>query len=315
MHFAVPLDERAGHETLAAVGALIRPLARVKTQVQHQRRPLREALAALRADMRPFTGVRPPVNAQVLLAGEFLVARAALEDLLARVSAFMHGQSSPGRQLRAAQVAQMLGGRTPEPVLILHVLPQQPLVDESLRAELARVPRTRVALRAGRPSLLAGRVLRRQVHRQVFLVEVALVTVFAAVEILVGVRVPVLQVLGLVVEAPLASLALETVVLRVPTTMALQVGLLVGAVVAEVAGEHLQPRVDQLVAGYVHRAAERFVALVAAEGAVDVVQILQVLDELPRVPETGAALDALVHGARLASSLPETKKGRGEISG
>lgn len=301
MHLAVPFEGGVGHEALAAVRTLIRPLARVATQVQHQRRPLREALAALRANVRPFAGVRPPVDAQVLLAGELLVASVALEHLLARVRALVHDQSASRRQLGAAQVAQVLDGRTREPMLILHVLPQQPLVDESLGADLARVPSARAALRrAGlRP---VGRVLRRQVHRQVLLVEVALVAVFAAVEILVGVRVPVLQVLGPVVEAPLAALALEAVVLRVPATMALQIRLLVGAVVAELAGEHLQPRVDQLVASYVHRAAERLVALVAAEGALDVVQVLQVLHELPRVPEAGAALDALMNSARCLDS-------------
>lgn len=154
-------------------------------------------------------------------------------------------------------------------------------------------------------------------YRQVLLVEVTPMAVFTAVEIFVGVRVPVLQVFTPMVKAPLTALALEAVVLCVSTTMALQVGFLVGTIVAEFASEHFQPRVNQLVTSYVHRAAESLVALVAAEGTLNVVQVLQMFYELPRVPEASAAFDALMHSARrLASPLSETRtKGCSEISG
>lgn len=308
---AMPFEKGVGDETLAAIRAPIRPLARVVTRVKDQRRPLREASVALRTHVRLLARVRSLVDAEVLLAGEFLVARVAPEDPLARVTALVHRQPPHGRQLRAAQVAQVLGrGVARESMLILHVPPQQPLVHESLRAERARVLRPRVlrGRRSAAGRLLLARVLRRQVYRQILLVEVAPVTVLAAIQVLVGVHVPVLEILGLVEEALVARLAPEGVVLRVPSTMALQIGLLIGAVPAELAGEHLQPGVDQFVAGYVHRAAKRLAALVAAEGAIDVVQVLQVLHELPRVAEAGAALDALMHGARFAPSLPEMKE-------
>lgn len=86
------------------------------------------------------------MDAEVLLAGELLVACIALEDLLACVSAFVDDQSSVGRQLCTTQVAQMLSRWTRELMLTLHVLSQQPLIDEFLRTELARVSSARVAL-------------------------------------------------------------------------------------------------------------------------------------------------------------------------
>jgi len=132
----------------------------------------------------------------------------------------------------------------------------------------------------------------------------------ATVQVLAGVRALMVQVLDLVKETFAACLALEAIVSRVPPMVAFQVGLLVGAVVAKVAPEHLQSRVYQLVAGYVHWAAECLVALVAAEGSIDVVQVLQVLHELPRVTEVRSAHHALVHGARLAPPLPEIRKTR-----
>lgn len=300
----MPLEQGVGHESLAAVRTLVGPLSRVIPQVQDQRRPLRETAAALRTHVRLVARVRPLVNAQVLPAGEPLVARVALEEPLTRVIALVHRQSSHRRQLRAAQVAQVLRRRVRESVLVLHVPLQQPLVHESLRAELARVPRPRAPHHRG--GLLAG-VMRHQVHRQVLLVQIMLAAVLAAVQILVRMRVLVLQVLGPVEKALAARLALEAVVLRVPATMALQIGLLVGAVLAEIAREHPQPRVNQFVASYVHRAAKRLVALVAAERPVDVVQILQMLHELPRVTEASPAFDALVHRARSTPSLPERR--------
>lgn len=63
VYFTVPLQESAGNEALAAVRALIRPLTRVIAQMQDQRRPLHEAFTALRAYMRPFARVRSFVNA------------------------------------------------------------------------------------------------------------------------------------------------------------------------------------------------------------------------------------------------------------
>lgn len=302
----MPLEQGVGHEALAAVRTLVGPLIHVVAQVQDQGGPLCEAAAALRADVRLVARVRPLVDAQVLLAGEPLVAGVAPEDPLARVVALVHDQPSHRGELRAAQVAQVLRRRVRESVLVLHVPLQQPLVHESLRAELARVPGPRAPRARG--GLLAG-VVRHQVHRQVLLVQVTLAAVLAAVQILVRVRVLMLQVLGPVEEAPAARLALEAVVLRVPPTMALQIGLLIGAVLAEIAGEHFQPRVDQFVAGNVHRAAKRLVALVAAERPVDVVQVLQVLHQLPRVTEACPAFDALVHGARSTPSLPEREGG------
>lgn len=84
---------------------------------------------------------------------------------------------------------------------------------------------------------------------------------------------------------------------------------MIGAILAEITDKHLQPGVDQFVTSYVHRAAKRLVALVAAEGPIDIVQILQVLHEFSRVSKASSALDALMHGARFTSSLPEIMKG------
>lgn len=131
----------------------------------------------------------------------------------------------------------------------------------------------------------------------------------APIQILIRVRLLVLQVLGSVEKALTARLALEAIVLGVPSTMALQIGLLIGAVFAEIAGEHSQPCVDQFVTSYVHRAAKCLVALVAAERPVDVVQVLQVFHELSCVTETSPTFNALVHDARSTPSLPE-RKGR-----
>lgn len=155
--------------------------------------------------------------------------------------------------------------------------------------------------------MLVG-VLRHQMHRQIFLIEIMLVAVLAAIEILVGVRIPMLQILSPVVETLVARLALETIVTRVPPTMTLQIGLLIGAVFAELAGEYLRSCMYQFVAGNVHGAAKRLVALVATEGAIDVVQVLQVFHELASVTETGPAFNALMDGARFASSLPEMRE-------
>lgn len=84
-------------------------------------------------------------------------------------------------------------------------------------------------------------------------------------------RVLVLQILGLVKETLVAHLAFETIILRVSATMAFQIGLLISAIVTEIADEHLQPGMDQFVASYVHRAAERLVAFVTAESPIDIV--------------------------------------------
>lgn len=58
--------------------------------MQNQRGPLRETSAALRTHVRFVARVRSSVDAQVLLAGESLVARVAFEDLLAHVITFVH---------------------------------------------------------------------------------------------------------------------------------------------------------------------------------------------------------------------------------
>lgn len=135
-----------------------------------------------------------------------------------------------------------------------------------------------------------------------------LTAMLAAIQALVRVRVLMLQVFSPVEEALAARLALEAIVFRVPSTMAFQIRLLVSAVFAEIAGKHLQPRVNQFVASYVHRAAKCLAALVAAERPVDVVQVLQVLHKLPRVTEASTAFDALVHSARSTPSLPEKRE-------
>jgi len=259
--------------------------------------------------VRPLARMCALMDAEVLLVGERLVAHVALEDLLASVATLVRRQASHGRQHRAAQIAQVLRrGLVRESVLVLHVRLQQSLIHELLRAEGARVPGLGVP--RDRTAGLLIRVMRHQMHRQILLVLVTLAAVLATVEILVGMRALMIQILDLVEETLAARLAFEAIISRVPPMMALQVGLLVGAVLAEVAREHLQSRVYQLVAGYVHRAAECLVALVAAEGPIDVVQVLQVLHELPRVTEVGSAHHALVHGARLASPLPEIRRTR-----
>jgi hypothetical protein len=125
---------------------------------------------------------------------------------------------------------------------------------------------------------------------------------------IVRVHVLVFHILGPMKKALAARFALKIIVLRVPTTMALQIGLLVGAILAEIAGEHSQSCVDQFVTSYVHRAAKCFVALVAAERSVNVVQVLQMLHEFSRMTETSPALNALMHGARSTPSLSERKR-------
>jgi len=253
--------------------------------------------------------MRALVDAEVLLVGERLVAHVALEDLLAGMATLVGHQASHGGQHRAAEVAQVLRrSLVRESVLVLHVRLQQSLVHELLRTEGARVPGLGVP--RDRAAGLLTRVMSHQVHRQVLLVLVTLAAVLATVQVLAGVRALMVQVLDLVEETLAARLALEAVISRVPPMMTLQIGLLVGAVLAEIARKHLQPRVYQLVAGYVHRAAECLVALVAAEGPIDVVQVLQVFHELPRVTEVGSAHHALVHGARFASPLPEIRRTR-----
>lgn len=102
-----------------------------------------------------------------------------------------------------------------ESVLILHVSLQESLVDKSLLAKLARVPRLR-----GLPGLFA-RVMSHQMHRQILLVQVVLAAVLAAIQILIRMRVLVFQILGLVEETLVAHLALETIILGVSATMAL----------------------------------------------------------------------------------------------
>lgn len=158
------LQQCAGHETLTAILTLVRSLSRVIPQMQHQRRSLRKVPIALWTDVWPLARVRTLVDAQALLAGERLVARVALEDLLARVATLMRHQPPHGGQHRAAEITEVLRRcLVHEAVLILHVPVQQPLVDEFLRAELAhvlgpRVPHDRIAG-------LQTSVVRHQVHR------------------------------------------------------------------------------------------------------------------------------------------------------
>lgn len=154
-----------------------------------------------------------------------------------------------------------------ESVLILHVSLQQSLVDESFQTEFARVSRLRVLCEhAG----LFARVMRYQMHRQILFVKIILATVLAAIQSLIRMRVLMLQIFGLVEETLVAHLALEAIILRVSATMAFQIGLLISAILAEIADEHLQPGMNQFVACYVHRAAKCLVALVAAESPIDI---------------------------------------------
>jgi len=135
-----------------------------------------------------------------------------------------------------------------------------------------------------------------------------LTAMLATIQMLVRVRVLVLQILSPMKKALVANLALEAIIFRVPTTMALQIRLLIGAVFTEIASKHPQSRVYQFVTSYVHRTAKCFAALVAAERSINIVLILQVLHELSRVAEAIPAFDALMHGAQSTSSLPEKRE-------
>lgn len=126
----------------------------------------------------------------------------------------------------------------------------------------------------------------------------------ATIQVLISMRILMLQILGLVEETLAAQFALETIVLRVSATMAFQIGLLISAILAEIADEHLQPGMDQLVASYVHRAAKCLIAFVTAESSIDIVKILQVLHEFSRMAKASSAFDALMNGTRLTPSLP-----------
>lgn len=88
----MPLKQGVGHKSLAAVLALVRPLTRMVPQMQDQGCPLRETSTALRAHVRLVARVRPLVDAQVLLAGEPLVAFVTLENPFVRVIAFVYRQ-------------------------------------------------------------------------------------------------------------------------------------------------------------------------------------------------------------------------------
>ena len=248
------LKEAARYEALATVGALIRSLPCVVPNVQDQSGPLREPPVALRATVRLFARVYAPMNAEVLFAGEHLVAQLALDGLLVHVAPPVLHQSSLGRQHRAAQVAQMLH-LVVQPVLLLQMPIQEQLLRETFQAHLARVLELHV------PRLVRGqsaRVLAFPVGGEVLLVRVGLVAVLAPIDMLPRVDVHVHQVLRPRDEAFLAFLAPERVVLGVPSAMDLEVRLLVGPIVAQVAGEFLQVRVNAFVAGYVHRASKGF---------------------------------------------------------
>lgn len=160
-----------------------------------------------------------------------------------------------------------------------------------------------VAVERGLVLLLLDLVVTKsQMSDQVPLVEVIFVArVAAEPEIRVDVR--VLRKVRLGDESLLADAALEEKILGVPSLVRLQVSFLVAGVLADVAGKFFRPRVDQLVSCDIHRALERFSALVAAEGVLDSVSVLQVLHQLCHVEKRRAALDTLVRRFIFFSSL------------
>ena len=206
----------------------------------------------------------------------------------------MHHQPPLRRQHRAAQIAQVPGAFVRQSVTLFQVSLQKRLPLETFQANRARVPVSLLPV-VSRFRRQNASVLRSQVIGQVLLVRIGLVAMIASIQLLSRVAVHVVQVFGSEDEALPAAFASERVVLGVPSTVALEIRLLVRSVVAQVAGESLRAGVNQLVPRYVHGTSERLAALVAAERSVDAVQILQVFNQLPRVAETGAALHALVN--------------------
>lgn len=100
--FLMFLEQSTRHESFVALRALVRSFSRVGPLMQHQWRSLRETRAALLTHVRLFASMRSLVDDHILLAGKLLVTPVALEDLLARMVALVHQQSSHWRQFRAA---------------------------------------------------------------------------------------------------------------------------------------------------------------------------------------------------------------------
>lgn len=291
------------YESLAAIHASIRPLPRVIPKMQDQRSPLRESPPTLGTTVRFFPRVHPPMNTQVLLARELFVAHVALGHLLVDVTPPVHRQPSAGGEHGAAEIAQMTRFLA-QSVQLAQMGFQESFPGESLEADRAHVFPFRAALHLGRQNI---GVTGPHVMGQVLLVRIGFGAVVATIHLLSRVHVHVLHVLRPQEESLLTLAASERVIFGVPPSMTLEIRLLVRSVVAQVAGEPLRACVDQLVAGYVHRAPERFAALVAAERPVDVVQVLQMLDQFSRVAETGPAFDAFVNRSRGYSSRPENR--------
>lgn len=234
------LEEAAGDESLAAVQALIRPLARMISQMQNKRGPLGEPSSALRATVRFLAGVYPPMNGQVLLTGELFLAEVAFGDLLVSVAPPVDHQPPVGREHGSAQVAEMR-------LLLIYAVPllQVPL-EEHLPREPLQAYRARVfpTLVLGRPRRQRIGVVESQMIREILLVRVGLLAVLAAVQLLPRVNVNVLQVFRPEEKPFLALLALERIVFGVSTAVALQIRFLVRPVVAQVAGEPLRAGVN-----------------------------------------------------------------------
>jgi hypothetical protein len=291
-------QEGAGHECLAAVVATVGPLARVEPHVLDEGRPLGEGLAADGAEVGPLPGVRPRVDAQVLPLGEALAADLAAGDLLAPVGPHVPGEGRLRGELGPAQLAEaLLRGLGQVGVAGRHVAPQALGLGEGPRAVLAAVERSPVVGAALRVAAL-------EVRHEVALVVEALAADLALVAgefALVQGR--VLQVLGALHEAGAAGVAAERVIVGVAAPVELEVRLLVGGVIAELAAEALLREVGALVARDAQGVAEAHAADVALEGPLHVVDVPQVIREAAHVTEAREADAAVVLEAVAARTL------------
>lgn len=220
------LQETPGDEPFTAIWTLIRPLSRMISEMQDQRGPLRKSFTALLTHVRFFARMNPPVNPEIFFARKFLLAEIALRYLLVYVPPPVHHQPSLRGENGAAEIAQMfrLFAHSVQPS---HVPLQQYLLRVSLQANRAHVLPDRRQVSGQRV-----RVLTFEMHRQILLVRIRLFAMLALEELYSRVNVHVFHVLCLQNESFVAVLAPEAVVLRVPSTMTIEIGLLIRRVIA-----------------------------------------------------------------------------------
>lgn len=183
----VRVQHRLRGERFVTGGTRVRSIPCVTSEMHHESGSLREPLVAVGTFMRPFAGVRAPVDAKVILRNETFTAQVAHVWFLAGVLAKMNGQvglAGDGFPADGAYVL-VLGANVPVSFHVHqeYLLPGETFVTElavvlPLRRHVARLvqlrvqPQTLAVPERGVANLALERLLVGMLGIQVFLVTV-----------------------------------------------------------------------------------------------------------------------------------------------